>query len=541
MMMRNIPIGVRLTLAFAMLVLIMFLLGGASLLNIHKMKQEEREISEQWLPAVKAIADLNLSLMHFRLFTLRTLIDSSPEALARSEARLVELEATVNTNQQRYKALISEADEQRLFDELITTKVAYFAGSQQLLGLVKAGQYEQAKARIESQLNPLADQMTRQLIELNLINDRGVKDATVQAEAAYEDTRETVIATLAVAVALTVFLAVVITRSITRPLATAVAATERVAGGDLSHQIEIFGRDEPARLLLALKQMQGNLRAAISHIADSAMKLASATEELHAVSEDASRNLQQQNSEIQQAASAVTEMSAAVDEVARNASSTAEASNLSSSLAHQGRDQVRQTVTAIQTMTAEFNKTSARIEGLAEESKDIGKVLEVIRAIAEQTNLLALNAAIEAARAGEAGRGFAVVADEVRALAHRTQVSTREIEQMIARVQTGTQAAVSAMRDSSGHADQSLTLAEAAGQALEKIYERVGQINERNLLIASASEEQAAVAREVDRNIVNISDLSQQSAAGANQTSASAQELARLATDLNSLVTRFVV
>lgn len=541
MMMRNIPIGVRLTLAFAMLVLIMFLLGGASLLNIHKMKQEEREISEQWLPAVKAIADLNLSLMHFRLFTLRTLIDSSPEALARSEARLVELEATVNTNQQRYKALISEADEQRLFDELITTKVAYFAGSQQLLGLVKAGQYEQAKARIESQLNPLADQMTRQLIELNLINDRGVKDATVQAEAAYEDTRETVIATLAVAVALTVFLAVVITRSITRPLATAVAATERVAGGDLSHQIEIFGRDEPARLLLALKQMQGNLRAAISHIADSAMQLASATEELHAVSEDASRNLQQQNSEIQQAASAVTEMSAAVDEVARNASSTAEASNLSSSLAHQGRDQVRQTVTAIQTMTAEFNKTSARIEGLAEESKDIGKVLEVIRAIAEQTNLLALNAAIEAARAGEAGRGFAVVADEVRALAHRTQVSTREIEQMIARVQTGTQAAVSAMRDSSGHADQSLTLAEAAGQALEKIYERVGQINERNLLIASASEEQAAVAREVDRNIVNISDLSQQSAAGANQTSASAQELARLATDLNSLVTRFVV
>lgn len=541
MMMRNIPIGVRLTLAFAMLVLIMFLLGGASLLNIHKMKQEEREISEQWLPAVEAIADLNLSLMHFRLFTLRTLIDSSPEALARSEARLVELEATVNTNQQRYKALISEADEQRLFDELITTKVAYFAGSQQLLGLVKAGQYEQAKARIESQLNPLADQMTRQLIELNLINDRGVKDATVQAEAAYEDTRETVIATLAVAVALTVFLAVVITRSITRPLATAVAATERVAGGDLSHQIEIFGRDEPARLLLALQQMQGNLRAAISHIADSAMQLASATEELHAVSEDASRNLQQQNSEIQQAASAVTEMSAAVDEVARNASSTAEASNLSSSLAHQGRDQVRQTVTAIQTMTAEFNKTSARIEGLAEESKDIGKVLEVIRAIAEQTNLLALNAAIEAARAGEAGRGFAVVADEVRALAHRTQVSTREIEQMIARVQTGTQAAVSAMRDSSGHADQSLTLAEAAGQALEKIYERVGQINERNLLIASASEEQAAVAREVDRNIVNISDLSQQSAAGANQTSASAQELARLATDLNSLVTRFVV
>jgi methyl-accepting chemotaxis protein len=287
--------------------------------------------------------------------------------------------------------------------------------------------------------------------------------------------------------------------------------------------------------------MQDNLRSAITQIGNSSVQLASAGEELSSVAEESSRNLQRQNYEIQQAASAVTEMSTAVDEVARNAVSTAEASSDSSRLAHEGRDRVKHTVSALKSMTDEFSRTSMLISSLAEQSKDIGKVLDVIRAIAEQTNLLALNAAIEAARAGEAGRGFAVVADEVRALAHRTQVSTQEIEQMISKVQGGTSAAVDSMKGSVEQAGKTLSVAEQAGDALEQIYQKAGQIGERNLLIASASEEQAAVAREVDRNIVNISDLSTQSAAGANQTSAATYELARLATSLNTLVSRFVI
>jgi methyl-accepting chemotaxis protein len=173
--------------------------------------------------------------------------------------------------------------------------------------------------------------------------------------------------------------------------------------------------------------------------------------------------------------------------------------------------------------------------------REISKVLDVIRSIAEQTNLLALNAAIEAARAGDAGRGFAVVADEVRALAHRTQQSTQEIEQMIGGIQSGTDQAVGAMHSSNGRARSTLEVAQAAGTALEQIAQAIASINERNLVIASASEEQAQVAREVDRNLVNIRDLSLQSSAGANQTSAASQELSRLAVDLNSLVARFKV
>jgi methyl-accepting chemotaxis protein len=200
---------------------------------------------------------------------------------------------------------------------------------------------------------------------------------------------------------------------------------------------------------------------------------------------------------------------------------------------------VVETVSAIQAMTQDVQTTSQLVEGLAEQGRDIGKVLDVIRGLADQTNLLALNAAIEAARAGEAGRGFAVVADEVRALAHRTQQSTSEIERMIGSIQSGTEHAVDSMRNSTERAESTLNIARGAGMSLDTINTAIVEINERNLVIASAAEEQAQVAREVDRNLVNIRDLSVQSATGANQTSAASNELSRLALDLNNMVGRF--
>jgi methyl-accepting chemotaxis protein len=251
--------------------------------------------------------------------------------------------------------------------------------------------------------------------------------------------------------------------------------------------------------------------------------------------------MNQQSHEIEQAATAVNEMTAAVDEVARNAVATSEASRDSDATAQHGRNQVIRTVDSIGQLAGDVTQTSAEVERLAAQVRDISKVLDVIRSIAEQTNLLALNAAIEAARAGDAGRGFAVVADEVRALAHRTQQSTQEIEQMIGDVHQGTDRAVQAMQVSNERARTTLALARAAGEALEEIAAAISQISERNLVIASASEEQAQVAREVDRNLVNIRDLSLQSSAGASQSSAASQELARLAVGLNGLVGGFRV
>ncbi|MGY2168428.1 methyl-accepting chemotaxis protein [Pseudomonas gingeri] len=251
--------------------------------------------------------------------------------------------------------------------------------------------------------------------------------------------------------------------------------------------------------------------------------------------------MQQQNNEIEQAATAVTEMTTAVEEVARNAVSTSEATRESSDSARLGQERVSETVEAINALAGEVAHTGELVQSLAARSQDIGKVLDVIRAIAEQTNLLALNAAIEAARAGESGRGFAVVADEVRALAHRTQQSTQEIEQMVQGMRNGSTQALDSMQASSRRAASTLALAERAGDALQTITSSVHQIHERNLVIASAAEEQAQVAREVDRNLVNIRDLSLRSATGADQTSASSHELSQLANSLRGMVGQFRV
>ncbi|WP_456107221.1 methyl-accepting chemotaxis protein [Pseudomonas berkeleyensis] len=371
------------------------------------------------------------------------------------------------------------------------------------------------------------------------LNKTGAANASTQSEEAYDSARYIVQAAIIVAILLTVALAFLFTRSVVVPLSKALGLAEDIAAGDLSRDVTDDGQDEPAQLLAALATMRRSLRDTIQQIADSSSQLASASEELHAVTEDSTRGLHQQNNEIEQAATAVNQMTAAVEEVARNAVSTSEASRETDHTARQGQSQVGQTVESIGLLTQDISTTSEEIRRLADNVRNIGQVVTVIRAIAEQTNLLALNAAIEAARAGEQGRGFAVVADEVRALAHRTQQSTGEVEQMIDLIQKETEQAVQAMDTSMQRAGSTLGLAQSAGQALEEITRSIGSINERNLVIASASEQQAQVAREVDRNLVNIRDLSLQSSAGADQTTAASQELSILAVGLNQLVTRF--
>ncbi|WP_416427586.1 methyl-accepting chemotaxis protein [Pseudomonas sp. App30] len=287
--------------------------------------------------------------------------------------------------------------------------------------------------------------------------------------------------------------------------------------------------------------MQANLQRTLAELGGSSNHLASTSEEMAALTQDALHGIQRQNDEINQAATAINQMSAAVEEVARNAALASTAARDSSQSAENGRQRVDETLSVINALHESVGATAVEIDGLALQLKDISGVLDVIRGVAEQTNLLALNAAIEAARAGDAGRGFAVVADEVRALAHRTQQSTAEIETMIVSIQGGASKAVTSMGQSSERARASLEVAQGAGQALAEITAAIVQINERNVSIATATEEQAQVAREVDRNLTSIRDLSIQTSAGADQTSSASGELSRLAVQLNQVVLQFKV
>ncbi|WLG77299.1 methyl-accepting chemotaxis protein [Pseudomonas sp. FP1911] len=541
MSLRHLNIAPRAFIGFAFIAVLVVLLGVFAVNRMTQMRQSSQDMSANQLPSMTHLGTITENVLRMRILSFRVLVNREPAALQEAETRIGVLADKVKTAQAKYATLPAGPEEAALYKTFGVTLDNYLKAQAEMVALSKQGKVDEMRALINSRIKDGTDQMGEQLNKLIAINAADAKQADEDAGQSYEGAITGVVAVSVVAALLTVLLAWLLTRSIVTPLRKAVEVAETIAAGNLSKTIEDDGKDEPARLLSALSTMQASLRQTIQHIAGSATQLASAAEELSAVTEEASRGLQQQNNEIDQAATAVNEMTAAVEEVARNAVSTSEASGQSNQAAREGRDRVMETVGAIQTMTQDVQNTSAMIEGLAAQGRDIGKVLDVIRAIAEQTNLLALNAAIEAARAGEAGRGFAVVADEVRALAHRTAQSTQEIEKMVAGIQNGTGEAVQSMQQSNQRSQTTLEMARAAGASLEQITASISLINERNLVIASASEEQAQVSREVNRNLVNIRDLATQSAAGANQTSAASHELSRLAVDLNGMVARFVV
>jgi methyl-accepting chemotaxis protein len=338
-----------------------------------------------------------------------------------------------------------------------------------------------------------------------------------------------------------VLAAVIITRQITRPLQETLAVVERIASGDLTENLRVTRRDELGVLQQGIVRMGVTLRELISGIRDGVTQIASAAEELSAVTEETSAGVNSQKVETDQVATAMHEMTATVQEVARNAEEASQAAAAADGEARQGDKVVAQAIEQIERLASEVVRSTDAMTVLQQESDKIGSVMDVIKAVAEQTNLLALNAAIEAARAGEAGRGFAVVADEVRGLAQRTQKSTEEIEGLVAGLQNGTQQVAAVMNNSRALTDSSVALTRKAGDSLENITRTVSNIQSMNQQIAAAAEQQSAVAEEISRSIINVRDVSEQTAAASDETAASSVELARLGGQLQQMVSHFRV
>ena len=541
MSLRNMRIGLRASLSFALLAGLLVIVGLFGLGQMAKLRESALVIEESWMPSIENIHDSAAYVASIRLEALRLATTDESRIRDNSKSLITRQSTELQTLLTHHETLTSGDEEAALLKKLKADVGTYLGIVGQMVALVDKDQQQDAIDLLTSRLAPQGTVLNKSLEDMITFNQKGVEDAANAAAQMYSSAQWVVGLIIVCALIATLLLAWLLTRSITAPLGQALAVARTIAGGDLSQPVVVKGTDEPAQLLTALATMQDQLRTTIHGISESAQQLASAAEEMSSVMEQSTRGLQAQNDEIEQAATAVNEMSAAVDEVAGNAVSSAEASKASDEDSKHGHYQISETISSIQNLVDEVLGASNKAEGLAVQAQDISKVLEVIRGIAGQTNLLALNAAIEAARAGEAGRGFAVVADEVRSLAQRTQDSTEEIEQMITGIQQGTQDTVDALNSSAEHAGQTLQRANSAGSALEKFTAAISQISERNLVIASAAEQQALVARDVDRSLVNIRDLSTQTAAGATQTSAASQELSRLAVDLNGMVTRFVL
>lgn len=538
-MFRHLKISYRTLLSFGAVALLLIILGISNLMQMADIRRAGQVIEHNAMPSLATADEIALNITRLRVEVLRLVANPDKAVQARSNQTIATLDGKIQETFKKYETLVSNEQERQALSTLKTTFQEYMNILSKVQGFVSQEDLPSANKLINTELAPRGIIVNDQNILLQKINQDTAAKAGQAAAESYSQAQMVVISIIILAVIVTIILALLLTASIVKPIGQAVSVAKQIAGGDLSQNVKAQGRDEAAELLQALAAMQVNLRQTIGQIGDSATQLSSAADEMSAVMDESTRGLQRQNDEIEQAATAVNEMTSAVEGVASNAVSTSEASQASSHSAQQGRAQLSDAIASIEALTSDVLGASQSAEELAEQALNISKVLDVIRAVAEQTNLLALNAAIEAARAGDAGRGFAVVADEVRALAHRTGESTREIESMIGSIQQGTGHTVQALQSSAERARSTLEKANAAGEALSTITSNVADINDRNLLIASASEQQAQVAREVDRSLVSIRDLSVQTAAGAQQTSVATQELARLAVDLNGLVRRF--
>ncbi|MFL6533406.1 MAG: methyl-accepting chemotaxis protein [Pseudomonas sp.] len=539
--MTRITTAQRIVIGFAIAPLALIALALYALHDLAMLRDQAVQIVRQDWPKIDPIMVIATGVRDNARNTRDLLIDKNNTQVQQSidltRQRITQAFATL-------EPLFDQPEGKAVYAELKKRREAYVAAFVQVQALIRQGATDEAMTQLKQGVIPAELEVYKNLEAMMALQGRIFVEREQLAQARYSEARRNMLALVLACLAVVSTVALLVTRSVTRPLGgepnDAARVLSHIARGDLTIRVPV-GVGANDSVMGSMHDMQQSLNTMVRQIAASVDRVASSSEELSAVSSQTNSTLQLQGQEIEQAAAAVNQMTAAVDEVARNAVSTSEASRLSEQTAQRGREQVQETVASIHALADGVSDTSGRIQQLAGRVQDISSVLDVIRGIAEQTNLLALNAAIEAARAGDAGRGFAVVADEVRALAHRTQDSTREIEDMIGNIRQDSEQAVSAMQGNSERVRTTLKVAQRSGEALDEIARSISQINERNLMIASATEQQALVAREVDRNLVGIRNLSEQVLLGARHTDTAGQDLAQMAGSLHQTVARFKV
>ena len=435
------------------------------------------------------------------------------------------------------------AEQAAALEQFAALKASFFERLGEMIGIHGGEAWRTDAHLIRTELGPLLKQVGEKVTALvNTFNDQIVvtSDDLVSEVGA---TNALVTTMLVVGLLFGFIIGWAITRAIIAPLQATLSAMEDIVGGegDLTRRLDDSSLDEIGRLAHGFNRFAEVVHQIVSEVMGYTNKLTGSAQRLSVVSEETSRGVEVQINKTDQVVTAVNEMTATGEEVARNTNAAADAAKNADEAACEGQKVVSNTIDAINNLAEEVQRAAQVINKLEQDSIAIGGVLDVIRGIAEQTNLLALNAAIEAARAGEQGRGFAVVADEVRTLASRTQDSTTEIQAMIERLQQGAQSAVEVMEQSKGRAGDSVNQAAQAGTSLQAISQAVNVIKQMNVQIATAAEEQNAVGAEINRAVVEISEITDQTAAGAQQTASATNELTELADQLCALVKQFKV
>ncbi len=532
-------LGRKLVCSFSLFFLLLALSGA---LAIHLLREAESRFqitSTTILPDMLALADLRQSLAEVRRMELRFMLGEDNNQA--EDTQLVN-QAIDHAQQQLagYVARLKTAEQRQLFTELQANWERYLPLTQALMESKNRGDNQAAIVKMRDSIglyntfSPLLGKLMD--IEQHHADTMRSEFAQKSAEGQWMVGGIVLFAGLLVA-----GLGTLLTRQIRRPLDHLVEQAHRLAQGDLQGSLDrrLFVRDELGHLAEAFATMHDNLRGVLSDVSAAVHQLGSSAEEVNSIADQSSRDVGQQLHEIDQLAAAINELQSTVHEVARTCSEAASEAGSVAKDATSGQSVVNEAVNHTGAVAARMELAGGSVDALQQDSKDIGVVLEVIRNIADQTNLLALNAAIEAARAGEHGRGFAVVADEVRTLARRTQDSTQEIERIIARLQSRAGETAATMQDSRQMMTSTLTRSQEAGNLIGQITHAMVRISDMNTQIATATEEQHSVAEDLNRNIASIHEAANGVAQGARQTAGACQSLSALAVQLEQRVAQF--
>lgn len=519
-MMDNLSLGKKLAGGFALLLLLAMVISVISIRTISDYNERSMIVS--------AVSEAESELMNARIQEIAFLLRRNPENIEKSKM-LADNAARIIAPLKDVLAVA--ADRQRA--EKIVAGVTQFKA---LLNKLKANaDSEPALLRqIEADLMNTAVGIVSTVSELRKVQVQRMEEQ-------YGSAITTLVTISVVAALVAILIAWVLTGAITAPVHQSLAVANKVASGDLTVSVQSDRGDEFGQLLAAFGAMVTNLRGLIREIDTGASSIASSSEELSVVTNQTSRGVAEQQSQTDQVATAMNEMVATVAEVAKSAEAAFQSANRASEKSNNGEKAVKETLEFVTELNRQSSDAMKQLQHLKAETQNIGTVLDVIKSVADQTNLLALNAAIEAARAGEQGRGFAVVADEVRSLAQRTQSSASEIETLISNLMLSADTSVSSIEAGNKLSEQTLERAELAGTTIREMAEAVEEIRQYNGQIATAAEQQTSVAEDINRNVTVIRDLGDQSAASTEQVSAASEELARLAEGLSTQIARFKV
>jgi methyl-accepting chemotaxis protein len=544
-----------------LILLLLLLMGSIAGFGITKMSligDELEGIAYQDIPLMELAAEINIKQLEGELLLEQALRNAgvknkqSTGVFDELDLEIQKLSKDIDHGIRQAEALLSKAIENALTPELrvIQEKLAknlislkkkhniYEKNIFQLLTLLKSGDLDKAAILMDEaskRQQALDSELGLFLVQVENMTNDAMKLVKHEEESALTGMIGITLASLFIGLTL----GYVITINVTRPINTAVELAEQMAQGNLSIEINSDCKDETGQLLNSMGNMAQQLREMIREVISFSAQIAAAAQELSAVTEQNNQAINNQQSNTTQVATAMNEMATTVQEVANHAESASQATQQANIEARNGAEVVENNQQSIQQLVAKVVTASEKMNALKEDCNGIGGIVSVINGIAKQTNLLALNAAIEAARAGEHGRGFAVVADEVRLLAQRTQESTLEIQSLVDQLQQGATSAVEVIDESLTQVDANAERSVIAGQSLALITEAMSSINDMNTQIATASEQQSAVAEDINQNVVNISLTGDEVLAGAQQTAISSEELAKLAIVLQTLVSRF--